>query len=387
MTQSHVRRPFSRTLRFVAPNAVTALSILCAVMAVQAALRGEIVTACWWVTYSTLTDKLDGLVARAVKGSSPLGVQMDSLADLLNYGFVPAAITYGFFQRHPDIGGWGHGFAHYGLMLICFAYALCAALRLARFNVSAGNPNFFFGVPSTFSGAIVVADVLLAGHRAPIWDLDWSPAGDRLVTASTDGVMRLWRRDGWALAGETRIGAAKPYIRLHFDRSGDRITIANGHPEVHVWEVIAARGPVVLGRHDAGAETARWSPDGSRVISSSADRTARIWDAHSGQLLTTLQSGFGIVYSARYSPDSTRIVTASDDDTARVWDTHTGKLLLMLQQAHTSVTTARFSPDGARIVSAGFRDDANVWDAHSGRLLFTLTGHTDRVSKIGRAHV
>lgn len=182
MTQSHVRRPFSRTLRFVAPNAVTALSILCAVMAVQAALRGEIVTACWWVTYSTLTDKLDGLVARAVKGSSPLGVQMDSLADLLNYGFVPAAITYGFFQRHPEIGGWGHGYAHYGLMMICFAYALCAALRLARFNVSAGNPNFFFGVPSTFSGAIVVAMlIVLCRYGDPSWAGSYTFRGPRLL--------------------------------------------------------------------------------------------------------------------------------------------------------------------------------------------------------------
>lgn len=181
MTQSQVRRPFSRTLRFVAPNAVTALSILCAVMAVQAALRGEIVTACWWVTYSTLTDKLDGLVARAVKGSSPLGVQMDSLADLLNYGFVPSAITYAFFLKHPEIGGWGQGYMHYGLMLICFAYALCAALRLARFNVSAGNPNFFFGVPSTFSGAIVVAMlIVLCRYGDPTWAGSYQFRGPRL---------------------------------------------------------------------------------------------------------------------------------------------------------------------------------------------------------------
>lgn len=190
MTQSQVRRPFSRTLRFVAPNAVTALSILCAVMAVQAALRGEIVTACWWVTYSTLTDKLDGLVARAVKGSSPLGVQMDSLADLLNYGFVPSAITYAFFLKHPEIGGWGQGTMHYALMLICFAYALCAALRLARFNVSAGNPNFFFGVPSTFSGAIVVAMlIVLCRYGDPSWAGSYQFRGPRLFG---DVDLRSW---------------------------------------------------------------------------------------------------------------------------------------------------------------------------------------------------
>ena len=181
MTQSHVRRPFSRTLRFVAPNAVTALSILCAVMAVQAALRGEIVTACWWVTYSTLTDKLDGYVARALNASSPLGVQMDSLADLLNYGFCPAAIVYGFFHNNADLG-WSTGPAGIALSLICATYTLCAALRLARFNVSAGNPDFFFGVPTTFSGGLqAMAIVTLCKYGNPAWTQGQSYPGWRLL--------------------------------------------------------------------------------------------------------------------------------------------------------------------------------------------------------------
>ena len=162
-------RPLARTLRYLAPNAMTCLSILCAVFAVQAVLRGEIVEGCWWVAYSTLTDKLDGIVARALKASSPLGVQMDSLADLLNYGFCPAAIAYGFFYRHPELG-WGQGTAHYGLALICAVYAVCAAVRLARFNVSEGSPDFFFGVPTTFCGAIaVVTMVTLCKYGDPAW--------------------------------------------------------------------------------------------------------------------------------------------------------------------------------------------------------------------------
>lgn len=163
------RRPLSRTLRYLAPNVVTCLSMLCAVFAMQAALRGEIIVACWWVAYSTLTDKLDGIVARALKASSPLGVQMDSLADLLNYGFCPAAITYGFFYSHPQLG-WTQGLSHYGLAAICAAYMLCAAIRLARFNISEGSPDFFFGVPTTFCGAIaVVGMVTICKYGDPAW--------------------------------------------------------------------------------------------------------------------------------------------------------------------------------------------------------------------------
>lgn len=162
-------RALSRTLRYLAPNAVTSLSILCAVFAMQAALRGQIVVACWWVAYSTLTDKLDGIVARALKASSPLGVQMDSLADLLNYGFCPAAITYGFLYRHPEFG-WIDGYRSYALAAICATYTLCAAVRLARFNISEGSPDFFFGVPTTFCGAIAVAAmVTLCKYGDPAW--------------------------------------------------------------------------------------------------------------------------------------------------------------------------------------------------------------------------
>jgi CDP-diacylglycerol--serine O-phosphatidyltransferase len=189
------RRPLGRTLRYLAPNLVTCLSILCAVVAVQAVLRGEIVEGCWWVAYSTLTDKLDGIVARALKASSPLGVQMDSLADLLNYGFCPAAITYGFFFHHPEFG-WSQGWQHYALALICVAYTLSAAVRLARFNVSEGSPDFFFGVPTTFCGAIAVASMVT---MCKYGDPAWNPGQGY---------------PGWRLFGPVRLDAYVPYYPL-----------------------------------------------------------------------------------------------------------------------------------------------------------------------------
>lgn len=193
VTSDSVRRPFSRTLRYLAPNVVTCLSMLCAVFAVQAVLRGEIVVGCWWVAYSTLTDKLDGIIARALKASSPLGVQMDSLADLLNYGFCPAAITYGFFYHHPELG-WSQGLYPYVLAAVCAAFTLCAAIRLARFNVSEGSPDFFFGVPTTFCGAIAVATmVTMCKYGDPAW-------------LPSQGY------PGWRLFGEARIDA---YVRYY----------------------------------------------------------------------------------------------------------------------------------------------------------------------------
>lgn len=201
------------TLRFFAPNAVTGLSVVCAVLAVQAALRGQYIAACWWVLYSTLTDKLDGIVARALNASTAIGVQMDSLADLLNYGFVPSAVAYGFFQDKPELG-WNSGPANIALIAICCIYALCAAFRLARFNVSKSNPDFFFGTPTTFAGAFVmVLLVSLAKYGDPRWTPhDTFPGWRLLGDLRLDGLMAYFPFAmlffGWAMVSSWRVPKA-----------------------------------------------------------------------------------------------------------------------------------------------------------------------------------
>lgn len=203
-------RPFSQTLRYLLPNAVTALSIIFSVLSVQAALRGEIMGACWWMLYSTLTDKLDGIVARLVKGSSPLGVQMDSLADLLNYGFVPSAITYAFFHKNPQLG-WDTGAQNIILCLICCFYTLCAAFRLARFNISESNPAFFFGIPSTMAGAMVLAFLLtMCKYGDPAWTPNESFPGIRMFGGfRNDEMIKLFPAVllfyGWTMVSSLRM--------------------------------------------------------------------------------------------------------------------------------------------------------------------------------------
>ena len=73
-----------------------------------------------------------------------------------------------------------------------------------------------------------------------------------------------------------------------------------------------------------------FSPDGRRIVTTSWDKTAIVWDAETGERLRVLQGHNGWVYSAAFSPDSRWIVTASSDNTAIVWDAETGEMLLTL---------------------------------------------------------
>ena len=89
-----------------------------------------------------------------------------------------------------------------------------------------------------------------------------------------------------------------------------------------------------------------------------------------------------------FSPDGTRIVTGSDDKTAKVWDARTGTPLLDLKGHTGGVTSVSFSPDGTRIVTGSEDKTAKVWDARTGTPLLELKGHTgaviERVVQPGR---
>ena len=77
--------------------------------------------------------------------------------------------------------------------------------------------------------------------------------------------------------------------------------------------------------------SAAFSGDGKRVVTASADKTARIWDAESGKEIAVLKGHGGIVLSAAFSGDGKRVVTASEDKTARIWDAESGKEIAVLK--------------------------------------------------------
>ena len=87
-----------------------------------------------------------------------------------------------------------------------------------------------------------------------------------------------------------------------------------------MWDGETAKEIAVLRGHDNAVVSAAFGRDGSRVVTASHDKTARIWDTATAKEIAVLRGHDASVVSAVFSPDGTRIVTASRDTTARVWD-------------------------------------------------------------------
>jgi CDP-diacylglycerol--serine O-phosphatidyltransferase len=153
--------------KFALPSFVTLLSIACGFGSIVISVDnaplgnpGDYRLAAILLVLAGVFDALDGMVARATNTQSDFGVQLDSIADVMNFGCAPGLLLYcyGFAQMsvdHPTLVRMGG--------LACFVFVACGALRLARFNVMVGrtDPRYFVGMPIT-AGAACVASVVVA---------------------------------------------------------------------------------------------------------------------------------------------------------------------------------------------------------------------------------
>jgi WD40 repeat protein len=108
--------------------------------------------------------------------------------------------------------------------------------------------------------------------------------------------------------------------------------------------------------------------DGQRLLSGSADKTLKVWDARTGACLLTLSGHADFVRACAWSPDGRRLLSGDGyGTTLKVWDTGTGECLLTLSGHVSAVNACAWSPDGERLLSGGDDGVLKVWDASTGQ--------------------
>jgi len=163
---------------------------------------------------------------------------------------------------------------------------------------------------------------------------------------------------------------------------GSSAVAPSNAPKADVPAPDGKRLHITLTGHDSYVTSVAFSPDGQRIVSGSADKTVKIWDANSGEELQTLTGHDDDGWSVAFSPDGQRLVSGSADYSAKIWDANTGEKLRTLTGHAGVVTSVVFSPDGQRIVSGSADKTVKIWIANSGKELHTLTGHDDEVRSV-----
>ncbi|WP_026843243.1 CDP-diacylglycerol--serine O-phosphatidyltransferase [Citrifermentans bremense] len=141
---------------YILPNLFTAGSLFAGFYCMVSTVNGDFRTAALWILASSIFDGLDGKVARLTGTSSKFGVEFDSLADVVSFGAAPGLLMYCWALRPFGRLGWLAG----------FLFLVCAALRLARFNVQVDTVESkrFVGLPTPAAASMVSATVLFFYH-------------------------------------------------------------------------------------------------------------------------------------------------------------------------------------------------------------------------------
>src|SRR2546430_14918697 len=150
--QRRIQRLRQIPIRTLVPNVITLLALCAGLTGIRLAFEERYELALGAIVFAAMLDAVDGRVARMIKGTSRFGAELDSLADFVNFGVAPGLILY--FWGLKELGNLG--------WIAAMVFAICAALRLARFNVQIEDPNrpawagnFFTGIPAP-AGAITV---------------------------------------------------------------------------------------------------------------------------------------------------------------------------------------------------------------------------------------
>lgn len=158
---------------FSVPNLITLLNLLCGCLAIVFAFDGNLVMSAYLVGIAAVLDFLDGFVARALKQFSPIGKDLDSLADMVTFGVVPGVVVFIMTTRGIELSKDGFGFLDRNKWMLWtpFIIPLFSALRLAKFNNDTRQTDSFIGVPTPANSIFFCSIPLIAN-----WNTHFSGA-------------------------------------------------------------------------------------------------------------------------------------------------------------------------------------------------------------------
>lgn len=218
----------------------------------------------------------------------------------------------------------------------------------------------------------------LTKHKDRVLSVAYSPDGSLIATGSSDNTIRLW--DG-ATGQEKKIlmGHTREVMSVAF--SPDGLTLASGGEDIRLWDVETGNQKLKFwGSDGSSIPVVAYFPDGSKFATGTLTGPIDVWDADTGEHITSLTEHEGNVSSILFSPDGLLIASGGTDRIIRLWDAVTGRQLETMtghvNPARGDSVNVAFNHDGSILASSGAWDlTVRLWDPTTGKHLKTLRGH------------
>ena len=166
-----------------------------------------------------------------------------------------------------------------------------------------------------------------------------------------------------------------------FDPDESKILTSSYDGTARLFDAATGDELIPAMRHDGRVWSAVFSADGSKILTSSSDGTVRLFDAGTGRELIPSMRHDGAVTGAVFSPDETKILTSSDDWTAKLFDSSTGKELFPAMRHAGEIWSIVFNADGSNILTGSRDGRARLFDASTGKVLIPAMRHDDTVRR------
>ncbi len=211
----------------------------------------------------------------------------------------------------------------------------------------------------------------LEGHTNAVVTVAYSPNGMQLASSGrNEGTIRIWNPDTGEPQQTFDSGRRSALYSISYSPDGVKLAAAYGDKKIRIWDAKTGALLKTLTGHANHVECVAYSPDGTKLVSVSptGNKRIHIWDAETGAFLRTLKRFLHSAAMVAFSPDGKMLAGAGKDRTIRVWEFFSGEIL----QTYTtdgSVLSIAFSPDGAALASSSRRlrgkDAVQIWDAPS----------------------
>ncbi|KIK37469.1 hypothetical protein CY34DRAFT_43057, partial [Suillus luteus UH-Slu-Lm8-n1] len=237
------------------------------------------------------------------------------------------------------------------------------------------------------------------GHTNSVWGAIHLPDGQRIITCSLDGSLRVWNvKSGKQIEKDWRNGDS-PVWSIALSPDGKKVVSGSGNGAVRLWDIDTCKVVKKWKGHTRAVMSFCWSRDGRRVLSGSWDGTARQWEVESGEtmpepienILASIETGHEYVFAVVYSPDTTLIATGGRDGpiseepiecSVKIWDAKSGKLVATLKGHTDIVCCLAWTKDGKTLISGSYDASIRTWDTTNWKQTAVLDEHTSHVFAI-----